>query len=65
MDANTQVLQRRFVEGSSTSPDPVLPIDARAGDDIKRSEDNILEWMEYLPEDCIKTMIAMEWDLST
>jgi hypothetical protein len=65
MDTNTQVLQQFFIEASSESADAVLPIDARAKDDIRRSEDNILHWMSYLPEDCIKTMIAMEWDLST
>jgi hypothetical protein len=65
METNSQVLQRCFVEGSSESPGAGLPIDARADDDIRRSEDNILQWMSYLPEDCIKTMIAMGWDLST
>jgi hypothetical protein len=42
-----------------------LPIDARINDDIRRSEDNILRWMAYLPEDCIQMMIAMGWDVST
>jgi hypothetical protein len=68
MDTNTQVLERCFVEGSSEaseSSDAVLPIDARARDDIRRSEDNILQWMSYLPEDCIRTMIVMGWDVST
>jgi hypothetical protein len=32
---------------------------------VTRSEGNILQWMSYLPEDCIKTMIAMGWDVST
>ena len=65
METNTQVLQRFFFEGSSESSDAVLSIDAQADDDIRRSEDNILQWMAYLPEDCIKTMIAMGWDVST
>jgi hypothetical protein len=30
-----------------------------------RSEANILCWMEYLPQDCIETMIRMGWDLTT
>jgi hypothetical protein len=63
MDTNTQVLQRCFVEGSAESS-ASLPIDARADDDVRRS-DNILQWMSYLPEDCIKMMIAMGWDVST
>jgi hypothetical protein len=24
-----------------------------------------LRWMSYLPEDCIRTMIAMGWDVTT
>ena len=65
METNTQVLQRFFFEGSSESSDAVLSIDAQADDDIRRSEDNILQWMAYLPEDCIRTMIVMGWDVST
>jgi hypothetical protein len=65
MDTNTQVLQRCLVEGPSESLDAVLPIEAWADDDVRRSEANILQWMAYLPEDCIRTMIAMGWDIST
>jgi len=65
MDTNTQVLPRSFLEGSSEASDAVLSIDARADDGIRRSEDNILQWMSYLPEDCIRTMILMGWDVST
>jgi hypothetical protein len=64
MDTNTQVPQRCFLEGSESSDD-VLPIDARAVGRIRRSEDNILQWMSYLPEDCIRMMIVMGWDVST
>ena len=65
MDTNAQVTQRLFVESPSESLDAILTIDARAGDDVRRSEDNILQWMSYLPEDCIRTMISMGWDIST
>jgi hypothetical protein len=65
MDTNTQVLQRFFFEDSSDSSDAALPVEAQADADIRRSEDNILQWMAYLPEDCIRTMIAMGWDVST
>jgi hypothetical protein len=65
MDTNTQVLQQFFLEGSSESSDAVLLVKAQADDDIRRSEDNILQWMSYLPEDCMRTMIAMGWDVST
>jgi hypothetical protein len=40
--------------------------DVRANDvDTARSEENILQWMSYLPEDCVRTMIAMGWDVTT
>jgi hypothetical protein len=65
MDTTTQVLDRSFVEGSAKSSDALLAIGARADDDVERSESNILQWMSYLPEDCIRTMIAMGWDIST
>jgi hypothetical protein len=64
MDTNTQVLERCFRKGSSESSDALLAISARV-DDVERSERNILQWMSYLPEDCIRTMIAMGWDIST
>jgi hypothetical protein len=64
MDTNTQVLERCFGKGLSESSDALLAISARV-DDVERSERNILQWMSYLPEDCIKTVIAMGWDIST
>jgi hypothetical protein len=33
--------------------------------DIAHSEENILLWMSFLPEDCIRTMVLMGWDIST
>jgi len=33
--------------------------------DVARSDSNVLQWMSYLPEDCINTMIAMGWDVTT
>lgn len=66
MDADTQVLQRVFVEFPMESSDTASPIDERVGDaDVIRSENNILQWMSYLPEDCIRSMIAMGWDVTT
>jgi hypothetical protein len=66
MEADTQVLQRVFVRIPVGSSDTASPIDMRVSDaDVVRSENNILQWMSYLPEDCIKAMIAMEWDITT
>jgi hypothetical protein len=64
MHTNTQ-LKQRFVEMPTDLLDPSLLVGERTGDEPARSETNILQWMSYLPEDCIKTMIEMGWDTST
>jgi hypothetical protein len=33
--------------------------------DSARSEKNILQWVAYLPRNCVKTMIRMGWDKTT
>jgi hypothetical protein len=66
MDTNAQVQE-------GLSADPLMQLlDASAmnpqvndADAVRRSEDNILRWMKYLPEDCISRMISMEWDITT
>jgi hypothetical protein len=65
METNTQILEQCFVDGSSGSSHAVVAISAGSDGNVERSESNILRWMSYLPEDCIKTMIAMGWDVST
>jgi hypothetical protein len=63
---NTLVLQQDFVNLYAEPSDDAAPAEARVNDgDIARSEDNILRWMSYLPEDCIRSMIQMGWDLTT
>ena len=37
----------------------------RTDAEVARSDSNVIQWMSYLPEDCINTMIAMGWDVST
>jgi hypothetical protein len=64
MDTCTQVPQRVFIdllEDVTATPS----MDRQNDADVARSERNILEWMTYLPEDCIRTMIRMGWDVST
>lgn len=64
MHAETQ--DRTMIElpaDSSTSSAPARPQGSEA--DIAHSENNILRWMSYLPEDCIRTMVLMGWDHST
>jgi len=65
METNTQVLQRAFAEFPVESSDSASPIDSRVNADVVRSENNILQWMSYLPEDCIRAMINMGWDVTT
>jgi hypothetical protein len=64
VDTYTQLPQRVFIdllEGQSATPS----IDVQNDTDVARSENNILQWMAYLPEDCIRTMIQMGWDVTT
>jgi len=66
MDTYTQVLRSAFVESPEELSDTSSSIDVSTNDaDVARSENNILQWMSYLPEDCIKTMIQMGWDVTT
>jgi hypothetical protein len=65
MDTYTQVPQRVFVELSEELSATASPIDVQNDAEIARSERNILQWMAYLPEDCIRTMIQMRWDVTT
>jgi hypothetical protein len=66
MYTNAQV-PRVFAEPSMESLDAASAIEHLFGDAdaVRRSEKNILQWMKYLPEDCIKRMIEMGWDVTT
>jgi hypothetical protein len=60
----TTTLVQQFVELEPS--EAAAPVDVRANeDDTARSNENILKWMTYLPEDCIRTMIDMGWDITT
>lgn len=66
MNTATQVQQQVAIEFKLESMDTASPIDARVNvEDLMRSENNILMWMSYLPEDCVRTMIVMGWDATT
>lgn len=68
MNTYTQVPQRVFadlLEDVGADSVTAASSDGVNDADVARSEDNILRWMEYLPEDCIRTMILMGWDVST
>jgi hypothetical protein len=58
--------QQAFADVSTEIAVAAAPIEsAVSAADIAHSEQNILQWMQYLPTDCVKTMIRMGWDLST
>jgi hypothetical protein len=66
METATLVLQQEFTALPGESSGAAAPVEARVSDaDIARSEENILRWMSYLPEDCVRTMIDMGWDVTT
>ena len=58
---------RAFIEMQSESLAIARRTEGRdsAAADIAHSEENILRWMSYLPEDCIRTMVLMGWDITT
>jgi hypothetical protein len=62
----TSTLMQNFDELLGEPSEAAAPVEVRANeDDVVRSEENILQWMSYLPEDCIRTMIDMGWDVTT
>jgi hypothetical protein len=66
MDTQAHVPQRPLIYMQSESLAVATRADARqAAADIAHSEKNIMLWMTYLPEDCIRTMVLMGWDINT
>jgi hypothetical protein len=66
MDTQAHVPPRPFIYIPSESLTLAAREDARRADaDLAHSEKNILQWMTYLPEDCIRTMVLMGWDINT
>ena len=68
METHTQVQQGGGLDlamEASHSTSPGREMHNLLDDSVARSESNILRWMDYLPEDCIKKMIEMEWDITT
>jgi hypothetical protein len=63
---DTNALLKNFVEIPWEPSDAAVSIGVRANEaDAARSDQNMLQWMSYLPKDCIRTMIAMGWDVTT
>ena len=64
MDTYAQAPRRVFID-LVEDLSPMSSMDPRIDADVARSESNILQWTAYLPEDCVKTMIQMGWDVTT
>jgi hypothetical protein len=65
VETNTRVPQPAF-ELPAEPADAATPVGLPLNyEEAARSEENILQWMSYLPEDCIRTMIDMGWDITT
>jgi hypothetical protein len=65
MKTDNQLPGRDAVESLGERPDASVfdgPVDSET---IARSDTNILQWQEYLPEDCVRKMIEMKWDVTT
>jgi hypothetical protein len=66
MRTETHVQQQASAEEPTVTLIAPAPIESAVSPaDIERSEQNILQWMQYLPTDCVKTMIRMGWDITT
>jgi hypothetical protein len=65
MDTNSQMQQPFSADVPTHSLEDASPFSAQADANVARSENNILQWMSYLPQDCIRTMIDMGWDVTT
>lgn len=50
--------KRLSIVRTETAAQPSLAVSVRA-------VGNVLMWSSYLPEDCVKTMTRMGWDLTT
>jgi len=66
-DTYTPVLLRAFVEVPEDAANDASTIDVLRdnSDVVAHSENNVLAWMAYLPENCVKTMIQMGWEVPT
>jgi hypothetical protein len=65
MYTNSQMQQQFSADVPTKSSDVASLINPQANADVIRAENNVLQWMSYLPEDCVKTMIEMGWDDTT
>jgi len=66
METYALVHGQDFVELPAEPSNATAPVEVGVNDTVvARSEENILQWMSYLPQDCVRTMIDMGWDVTT
>lgn len=67
MKANSQLQQQDIAESLPESSDAAEAAASTSlqAYDAARSQQNIAQWSSYLPDDCVKAMISMGWDVST
>jgi hypothetical protein len=66
MEPDTLAQQQDIDEPPEESSEGAAAVEGRVNPhDAARSEENILQWTSYLPEDCVRTMIEMGWDITT
>jgi hypothetical protein len=66
METDTQFQPQVYMGLAGELWDASAPAGVGVGNaDMVRSEENILRWMAYLPQDCVETMIRMGWDVTT
>lgn len=65
METHAGLHQSMFIDTGAESPGEPGVANAEIDPDTLRSENNILCWMTYLPQDCIDRMIEMGWDITT
>jgi hypothetical protein len=65
MKTNTQPAGSALFESLSDQSDAPTFDGLVDPETIAHSDANILRWTEYLPEECIRRMIQLKWDVTT
>jgi hypothetical protein len=65
MQSHSRAQQRVSVELPTEAAGSTMPKMQTNDAEVARSKENILRWMSYLPDDCVRTMIEMGWDITT
>jgi hypothetical protein len=58
-------IQPRDAKTTIDFQQPVPTSGSMSDEGTANSRENVSRWRTYLPEDCVRTMIAMGWDITT